>query len=147
MLRAWKDLSPDALREARIQYRKEHPENPDRKKKTAVAYYETNKAQKKEMSKNWVAKNPEKLFRAQLLRLYDLTFERWTELLIQQLGLCALCGTQLDGPMEPVVDHCHLTGEVRGLLCRNCNTGLGMFEDCLDLLELAAAYLRRSGQT
>lgn len=52
------------------------------------------------------------------------------------LGVCFICG-------EPgnQVDHCHETGNVRGLLCINCNTGLGKFKDDPMLLEFARMYL------
>lgn len=146
MLKAWRGLSPDALKEAKAQYRKEHPEDPQRRKETAKTYYRDNQEEIQKKNSEWTQANPDKLFRAQLFRLYEMTLEEWTELLIQQLGLCALCGVQMDGPNEPMVDHCHLTGKVRGLLCGGCNTGLGMFEDCIDLLKLAVKYLRESGQ-
>jgi hypothetical protein len=40
------------------------------------------------------------------------------------------------------VDHCHISGKVRGVLCQNCNLGLGHFHDTPEKLERAAAYLR-----
>ena len=43
-----------------------------------------------------------------------------------------------------MVDHCHVGGEVRGLLCSNCNVGLGMFADNPEALEAAARYIRRA---
>ena len=55
----------------------------------------------------------------------------------QQEGRCAICGK--DGRL--VVDHNHSTGEVRGLLCSQCNTALGMFKDNPDLLAIALDYL------
>jgi hypothetical protein len=59
---------------------------------------------------------------------------------LQQGGVCAVCGTS-----EPEhVDHDHGSGQVRGILCFNCNRGLGYFGDELETLYLAADYLERS---
>ena len=52
---------------------------------------------------------------------------------------CAICRTPLD--LKFVVDHCHETGCVRGLLCSNCNTGLGLFADSPERLRAALDYL------
>lgn len=64
-----------------------------------------------------------------------------------QGGLCAICGG--DGfvmkgchKMKLVVDHCHETGVVRGLLCHNCNRGLGLFKDSETSLVEAIKYLK-----
>lgn len=53
--------------------------------------------------------------------------------------LCEIC----DAPAE-AVDHDHATGQIRGVLCAQCNMGIGHFDDDPELLEQAAAYLRRS---
>ena len=54
---------------------------------------------------------------------------------------CIICGAE--GKL--VVDHCHKTGRIRGMLCNHCNRGLGHFRDDPTLLEFAAEYLRELG--
>jgi hypothetical protein len=53
---------------------------------------------------------------------------------------CQACGR---GDVELVVDHCHDTGRLRGMLCSQCNVGIGMFADSQDRLRKAIAYLKR----
>jgi len=55
-------------------------------------------------------------------------------------GLCDLCGAA-PSSRKFALDHNHLTGKLRGLLCFNCNTGLGSFRDDVTLLSKAIAYL------
>lgn len=77
--------------------------------------------------------------------LYGISAEQFVAILERQSGGCAICGTT-EWPGKgnaPHVDHCHRTNEVRGILCNNCNNGLGRFADDPDRLEAAAAYLRR----
>lgn len=73
-----------------------------------------------------------------LKRRYGLTAQEVDALIMAQGGLCAICG---EAPAEHV-DHDHGTGRVRGILCFNCNGGLGQFRDRDDLLTLAIAYLQ-----
>jgi hypothetical protein len=73
------------------------------------------------------------------LAAYGLTKEGYDRMLAQQHGACAICKRQ---PQETLcIDHDHDTGQVRGLLCRKCNLGLGFFDDSPSLLRSAAAYL------
>ena len=53
---------------------------------------------------------------------------------------CVICGSK----EQLVVDHDHVTGKVRGMLCNHCNRGLGHFRDDPVLLEFAAQYLYAS---
>jgi hypothetical protein len=76
-----------------------------------------------------------------LSRRYGITQEEYLELLRQQRGQCKLCERGLDD-MYPHVDHCHDSGRVRGILCGQCNRGLGLLGDSPDLLERAVLYLR-----
>lgn len=53
--------------------------------------------------------------------------------------LCALCERELT--KDTHVDHCHETGRIRGVLCRSCNIGLGMFNEDPEMLRKAIAYI------
>jgi hypothetical protein len=64
----------------------------------------------------------------------------------EQDGYCALCGTDLLGK-KWAVDHNHETKKVRGIVCYNCNVGLGKLGGTIRMLEAAIAYLRRNGET
>lgn len=80
---------------------------------------------------------------------YGITAEAYRQILAAQDGKCASCEdsprfTSRQRHFPLTVDHDHVTGEIRGLLCGNCNSGLGHFRDDPDRLERAAAYLRRA---
>lgn len=68
---------------------------------------------------------------------YTLSFDDWNSLVLKQKECCAICKEKTN----LVVDHDHGTGKVRGLLCSNCNTGLGMLKDSPDILRAASLYL------
>jgi hypothetical protein len=101
------------------------------------------------MSKERYARSPEgkekrkQGMRARTLAQYGLTPESYLELYNRQHGFCAICREDaLEDSLN--VDHCHVTGKVRGLLCGRCNKGLGLFQDSPLLLRLAAEYLTDS---
>jgi Autographiviridae endonuclease VII len=74
-----------------------------------------------------------------LQKHYGLSEEEYDALLAKQSGACAICRRRPKGRL--CVDHCHLTGMVRGLLCRKCNLGLGCLVDDAASLISAFAYL------
>lgn len=75
-------------------------------------------------------------------KLYNVTEEQVQHMLRQQGSACAICGTKTSGRKSHwCVDHDHAMGAVRGLLCRNCNVGLGNFQDNPATLRRAADYL------
>jgi hypothetical protein len=77
------------------------------------------------------------------LKKYGLTKEQFDQMFEVQKGLCAICKFDLlKGIYGVAVDHDHVTGKVRGLLCHPCNRGLGQFQDSENLLEQAIHYLR-----
>lgn len=76
---------------------------------------------------------------------YGLTPERKAALLESQGNGCAICGYtfgQKKGDMH--VDHCHNTGEVRGLLCNECNTGIGLLRENAEIMRSAINYLENA---
>ena len=82
---------------------------------------------------------------------YGLELDQFKQMLSEQNGTCAICNqperAMVNGKVKPLsVDHCHATGAVRELLCSHCNHALGHMCDSPDLLEKAAAYLRKHKQ-
>jgi hypothetical protein len=79
-----------------------------------------------------------KLFHAKLMRTYGISLEQYQALATKQGGRCAICKT---ATKRLVVDHDHKSNQVRGLLCAQCNVGLGMFKDSPAILSHAIAFL------
>lgn len=70
---------------------------------------------------------------------------RWKrDTLEKQENMCAVCGVVFSASVRPNIDHDHKTGVVRGILCANCNYGLGNFADSEERLYRAISYLRKS---
>lgn len=69
-------------------------------------------------------------------------------------GKCGICGCDMEmpqnrrgqSPRTVAVDHDHVTGNVRGLLCNRCNKGLGMFEDNIEHMKNAIKWLEMSNE-
>ncbi len=96
-------------------------------------------------AKEWQEANPHKRH-AQRMAVYGLTPETFSELMDSQNHQCAICGHSDKSKKKtfPMIDHCHSTGKVRGILCSSCNMGLGKFKDSIELLESAIKYLNSS---
>lgn len=104
--------------------------------------------------KHWELNNPEKVKDKSLARRgnqkiamqirqrkYGISIADFKELLETQNNLCAICA----GRMIPIcVDHDHLTNQVRGLLCRECNSAIGKLKDSPELLRNAIQYLEKA---
>jgi hypothetical protein len=88
-------------------------------------------------------------------RAHGISLEDRDELLKKQLGKCAICGSDTEFQFKKgrlnntgefaVVDHCHESKRIRGVLCGHCNTGLGAFKDNPYFLEAAVKYLLENG--
>ena len=128
---AWQAANPDRAKQLQIEYRERNKDKLAEKRK---AIYEANKPA--ELLQRRHAK----------IRKYGITPDEFNEMLNAQGRVCAICGT--DTPSKKCstfrIDHCHQTGKVRGLLCMNCNSALGMFRDNIQSLQNAIAYLTKS---
>lgn len=83
-------------------------------------------------------------WRWKLKARYGMTAEEYGAMLVAQGGLCAICRRAPSGRHKRlVIDHDHVTGRVRGLLCRACNSAIGYFMENVLVVEAAVAYLRR----
>jgi hypothetical protein len=73
---------------------------------------------------------------------YGLTPLRYERLLAVQGRMCLICDEPHSERDKLAVDHDHATGQIRGLICRRCNAGIGLFRDSRNFLRRAAAYLK-----
>lgn len=87
--------------------------------------------------------DPERWLSYRLKHEYGITLSEWDELFRKQGGVCALCQRECSTGRRLCVDHDHVTGQVRGLLCHDCNTGIGKLQDDPELLVKAAGYVAR----
>ena len=91
-------------------------------------------------------KDPERIKRQNknnsLKTTYGIDLDQYEAMVVMQDGKCAICGTgESRGQGSMHVDHCHETGQIRGLLCHHCNTALGLLNDDPDLLHKASDYI------
>jgi len=92
--------------------------------------------------------------RSSRLRIYHkMSLDDYNNMLVSQNGVCAICGEKetrtIKGKIQPLsVDHNHITDQIRGLLCGNCNLALGNLRvdnsDGIDRLASAVSYLRNN---
>lgn len=94
----------------------------------------------KEGHKKWKKKNPDKVRSARLKYKYGITLEQYNSILSFQNSVCAIC--HRESYRNLVVDHCHRTGIVRGLLCDSCNVTLGLMGEDISSLERILSYLK-----
>lgn len=79
----------------------------------------------------------------QYLRNYNITLEEVKALKEKQNNACAICFKPFTNSKKTHIDHDHYTMKVRGILCSNCNLGLGNFKDDIESLQEAIRYLSR----
>lgn len=104
-----------------------------------------NKDKIKANKKEKYQENKEKVRWQIVKRKYGISENDYLEMLKQQKNGCAICGTMDAKHWETnnlLIDHCHNTGKVRGLLCNRCNTTLGLVNDDIKILKRMITYLK-----
>ena len=74
---------------------------------------------------------------------FGINKAKYEEMLQAQAGVCAICQQICAKNTRLSIDHHHDTGKVRGLLCNNCNTGIGLLKDDSKIIASAASYVNR----
>lgn len=112
--------------------------------------YQTNvvvrERKKKHTRDAWHALSRVEKFAVNIRRKFKLSYEEYEKILAEQGGACAICRSSSPGNPRIaffVVDHCHETGKIRGLLCHPCNVGLGYFKDNVDTIKSTLLYLEQ----
>ena len=106
---------------------------------TYGTWYDSHKQEKHDAYKKWADAHPSERRERRLGRLYGMNLEEYQNMYDAQNGNCAICGKHED---KLHVDHSHDNGEVRALLCGNCNRGIGIMQDDISILESAINYLK-----
>jgi len=111
------------------------------------------KAKRNQYAKKWRRDNPEKVKDAALKKQFGISIDKYHDMLEGQDYRCAICGNgetainpRTKIAFDLAVDHCHETGKVRALLCKNCNNMLGYAKDSPELLTNALNYLDEHNQ-
>lgn len=124
--------------------RQQYAADPDKEKARYYKWRINNKEAKKEFTRKWQKANPEKLLAAKLKWHYKMSLEQYKSMFVAQDGKCKICKQEPSGSKRLCVDHNHVNGQIRGLLCDKCNRGIGLLKDNPILLESAAKYLRET---
>jgi len=114
----------------------------DCQKSYVVAWQRKNKDKFNNYQREWRDANKERTAEiakySRIFRKYGITREEYDSLMEQTH--CTICNADL-ADRKPALDHCHTTGAIRGVLCNQCNVGLGFFQDSPEILKKAADYL------
>lgn len=137
--------TPDGLAARKARAAAAYAADRDAERAKRKAYYDANKQKwqerhAKRRAAGW-RRDPEYIRAYRLKQLYNLTLEEYDRLFKAQNGVCAICCKPESVTANLPVDHDHVTGEVRGLLCTPCNTALGLIGESPDRLRVMADYL------
>lgn len=135
----WRKKNPDKVKEGNAeQYRKNRERDIKRKQK----WYAKNTERGRESGRRWARNNKEKLRALRIKKDYGISVEEYNSLIVGAGTLCPICRKSF-GEIPPCIDHDHSTGKIRGVICRRCNLGIGLFKESIDAFLNAVEYLRK----
>lgn len=126
-----------------------HEINMINKEKYKIYHHKRYLEKKEEINKKnreWYKNNPEKSRNQKLLYQYGITLEQRNEIIRAQNNKCKICLDNLNILDTKIihVDHNHNTGKIRGVLCKKCNSMLGLSRERKDILLNAIQYLKEN---
>ena len=89
------------------------------------------KNRKREYDKNYYRK-----------KNYGISFSQYEEMVAAQNGVCAICKRECNRYGKLSIDHSHISGKIRGLLCHKCNNAIGLFGEDITIMQSAIDYLK-----
>ncbi|KKM94802.1 hypothetical protein LCGC14_1194640 [marine sediment metagenome] len=107
-------------------------------------HYAKHHTEVRSYTNKWRKNNSERIRIGRIKREYGISLEEYNKIITDQDNSCAVCNSVFKVDKKPVVDHDHITGKVRGLLCTSCNSGIGFLGDTLLSLKKACDYLSKS---
>jgi hypothetical protein len=140
-------LSPSCKDCNKKSCKKWNEKNKEKIHEYSINYYKKTKEKMKESTHVYYKENRKKIIKYSqkynLQKVYNLTEKEYEQMFIIQDFKCSICGREQDLKWKRrlAIDHDHLTGKIRGLLCHHCNMGLGQFFDDPFLLRKALKYL------
>lgn len=151
----WRLAHPESARESRLRAnrkwtaanptaaRERYWRDPEKAREYRRKWRQENLERNRESQRKYQRNNPDRRKNSDLRQQYGITLEDYNRMLLEQKGVCAICGGINLDERRLCVDHNHDTGKVRSLLCDACNVGLGRFKDSADLVQAAADYLKK----
>lgn len=140
----FKCMCKECINEYKRSWERSNPEIKAKAKARCIEWNKKNRKKSRENSKKYRIENKKRNRNKELMKKYGIDLMDYDSLYSYQNGKCAICQKSCPsrGPDCLFVDHEHVGNmEVRGLLCRNCNTGIGMLKDDIQNLKNAIKYL------
>ena len=143
----WQTKNPNRVKENQTNWNRD---NRKKIQKNGAIYYKKNRKKLQKNSKEWFKRHPEEVKimqnNSRLKRCYGIKKIDYDNILKKQNNRCAICNkNNSEFKRTFAVDHNHKTKKIRGLLCINCNIGIGKFKDNIKLLKKAIKYLNKNG--
>lgn len=130
-------------KEKRRAYRKKWAaENKDRVLEVNRSWRKKNRKRLNALARARYRKNTQKELDRIRLKKYGITGEEFRAIIEKQGTKCPICNRNIT--KNPTVDHDHVTGKIRGLICSSCNLAIGNADDSPDRLRAMARYLERN---